>query len=444
MMRPVSCLPLIPCLSLASTAWAQNGTKDLTQLLQSNHNLSEFTALLTSYGDIYANLSFQSDVTILAPNNDAFHKIPYSSLGPAFEANQSQIVRSVLQYHILSGRHPAGGYNGTFSFDKSWLQHTNYTNVTGGQVVGGVQQAGNVNVFTSGMGTRSTLVTPVRCAPHLPSSPSSVKATLTLRMQDLPFTGGIVHVIDNFLIPPQDFIHSAPQFNLTAAGGAAENASLADHMNNHKDLTIFVPQNLAFQALGGTLQSMPLSQLRRILDYHIVNSSTVKYSASLPNGTVLRTRGGQNLTITFASNSLFVNQARMLQQDLLISNGVMHVIDNFLDPDATSVTANPEIRTAPPLLKGTSLSENLVPFTSFLPTSVTSFDTGTATPTDGFGASDIGKGTSAFSRTTSSRRASGTSNSKEKSAGGKLEMQQATMAMQGGLLGALCWIIGLL
>ncbi|KAL8805359.1 MAG: hypothetical protein Q9223_005260 [Gallowayella weberi] len=209
-MRAVSCLPLIAFLSLATTAWAQNGTKDLTQLLQSNPNLTQFTTLLTSYGDIYANLSFQSDVTILAPNNDAFNKIPYSSLGPAFEANQSQIVRSVLQYHILTGRHPAAGYNSSFSFDKSWLQHTNYTNVTGGQVVGGVQQAGNVNIFTSGMGTRSTLVTPC-------------EATLTLRPQDLPFTGGIVHVIDNFLIPPPNFIQSAPQFNLTAAGGAAEN-----------------------------------------------------------------------------------------------------------------------------------------------------------------------------------------------------------------------------
>lgn len=152
---------LLTFFALAFVALAQQNSQDLTQLLQSNTNLSEFTTLLTSYGDIYANLSFQSQVTILAPNNDAFNKIPYSSLGPAFEANQSQIVRSVLQYHILPGLHPSGSYNGTFSFDKTWLQDTSYTNVTGGQVVGGVQQAGDVNIFTSGMGTRSTLITAV-------------------------------------------------------------------------------------------------------------------------------------------------------------------------------------------------------------------------------------------------------------------------------------------
>lgn len=152
---------LLILLSCTSFALAQQGTKDLTELLQSNENLTEFTTLLTSYGDIYANLSFQSEVTILTPNNDAFNKIPYSSLGPAFEANQSQIVRSILQYHILPGLHPSESYNGTFAFDPTWLQNTSYTNVTGGQMVGGVQQAGPVNVFTSGMGTRSTLVTPV-------------------------------------------------------------------------------------------------------------------------------------------------------------------------------------------------------------------------------------------------------------------------------------------
>ncbi|KAL9585776.1 MAG: hypothetical protein Q9212_001326 [Teloschistes hypoglaucus] len=377
-MRYSRFVPFAALLSLHSQVFAQDDTKDLTQLLQSQKNLSQFTALLTSYGDIYANLSFQSGVTILAPNNDAFNKIPYSSLGPAFEANQSQIVRSVLQYHILPGIHRSGSYNGSFSFDQTWLQNASYTNVTGGQVVGGVQQAGDVNIYTSGMGSRSTLVNP-----------------------NLAFTGGVVHVIDTFLMPPANFIQSAPQFNLTAAGGAIENAShgcliansdvypfdssLADYVNTHPDLTVFVPNNAAFLALGSTLQSMPLQQLRHLLDYHIVNASTVGYSSNLPNGTVLRTHSGQNLTITFASNSLFVNQARVIQQDLLIANGVMHIIDNFLSPDAPSATANPEVPTAPPLIQGTSLSENVVPFTSFLPTGVTSFDANSATPTSSFG-----------------------------------------------------------
>lgn len=163
-MRAFSFLAI--CAFLAAPLLAQQASKDLTELLDSEKNLSEFKTLLTSYGDIYANLSFQQEVTVLVPNNDAFNKIPYSSLGPAFKANQSDIIRSVLQYHILPGLHPSGSYNGTFSFDKTWLENSTYTNVTGGQVIGGVRQSGDVNIITSGMGSRSTIVQTV--SPQIP------------------------------------------------------------------------------------------------------------------------------------------------------------------------------------------------------------------------------------------------------------------------------------
>ena len=152
------------CLAfLVAITLAKDVPKDLTDLLNSQTNISEFTTLLTKqYGDIYANLSFQDQVTILAPSNAAFAKIPYSSLGPAFQNNQSDVIRAVLQYHILPGIHRVESYNGSFEFTPSWLSDSNYTNVTGGQAVGGVQQAGNVNVFTSGMGSRSTVEKGVR------------------------------------------------------------------------------------------------------------------------------------------------------------------------------------------------------------------------------------------------------------------------------------------
>ncbi len=69
-------------------------------------------------------------------------------------------------------------------------------------------------------------------------------------------------------------------------------------------------------------------ELAKVLDYHIVNGSNfVGYSSNLPNGTVLKSLQGGNLTVTFASNSIFVNSAKVIQQDLLISNGVLHVLD---------------------------------------------------------------------------------------------------------------------
>ena len=144
--------------SLAATILAQNKSQSLTELLNNQENLTDFTTLLTTqYADIYANLTYQKEVTLLAPSNAAFAKIPYQSLHTAFENNRSDIIRSVLEYHVIPGIHRADSYNGSFTFTPTWMSNNNYTNVTGGQVVGGVQQAGNVNVFTSGFGSRSTL-----------------------------------------------------------------------------------------------------------------------------------------------------------------------------------------------------------------------------------------------------------------------------------------------
>jgi len=427
-MRPTFVLSYLA--SLASLTLAQQKPVDLTELLNDQKNLSEFTTLLTQqYGDIYANLSFQNDVTILAPSNDAFAKIPYTTLGPAFQSNQSDIIRSVLEYHIIPGLHPADSYNGSLKFTPTWLNNKTYTNVTGGQVVGGVQQAGNVNVFTSGMGSRSTLMQAV----SLPDHGSTLIQYTDLRDQNLAFSGGIVHIIDTFLVPPTDFIGTAPQFNLTAVGGAVTDAKLGDYLNTATDMTIFAPYNDAFQKLGTTLSNMSTSELASLLDYHVVNGShPVGYSANLPNGTVLRTRQGGNLTITFASNSLFVNSAHVVQADILLTNGVMHVIDNILDYNASNVRPVPAIPTQPAVLQGAPLTGNVVPFASDLPTSVSSFSSSTPTPgASSFGISDIGSKPTGTSSTTSTH-ATQTGTTK-KSPGYQLDAPPAHLC---GLLGA--------
>ena len=150
----------------ANTAVAQQQTPDLTQFLKNETNLTEFNTLVQNYGDIYAALSFSKDITIFAPSDSAFQKIPYSSLGDAFQANNSDIVREVLKYHIVNGTHPAGSFTGSFQFLPTWMNNHTYSNVTGGQTVGVVQQAGNNIVCVSGLGSRSSLTTSVR----LPSS----------------------------------------------------------------------------------------------------------------------------------------------------------------------------------------------------------------------------------------------------------------------------------
>lgn len=71
----------------------------------------------------------------------------------------------------------------------------------------------------------------------------------------------------------------------------------------------------------------------------------------------------------FFPNSYFVNQARIVAEDILIYNGVFHVIDGVLSPDDADVMPNPTSATAAPVLptnKG-KVNGSDAPFTTYMP-----------------------------------------------------------------------------
>ena len=188
-------------------------------------------------------------------------------------------------------------------------------------------------------------------------------------------------------------------------------ASLTQNVTNTPDLTIFAPSNAALTALGATLEDMSIAESAEVLSYHIVTSSYsvnldssgpfVGYSPNLANGTILRTAQGANVSITKADNSLFANSARVIQAEILIPNGVLHAIDNVLDYNATNGLPDPALGSQMPVLQGSALDGDTVPFTQYLPASTsasldvseaTSMTSATQAAMSSFGIDDIGKG----------------------------------------------------
>ena len=145
--------------SVAAVSSVESTTPSLQSLLHSMPNISEFASLLGSspYSTLLQYLSSQrgSPVTILVPNDTAFAKLPHSSLGIAFENNDTHVIQDILEYHVLQDIHSAETLNGTFEFLPTWLSDTP---ITGGQVVGAVQQSEGVSIITSGLGERTTLL----------------------------------------------------------------------------------------------------------------------------------------------------------------------------------------------------------------------------------------------------------------------------------------------
>jgi uncharacterized surface protein with fasciclin (FAS1) repeats len=146
-------------------------------------------------------------------------------------------------------------------------------------------------------------------------------------MQDVNFTGGVIHVIDRFLVLPE-----IPSDTLTTAGlsslrGALNRTNLIETVDTTPDVTIFAPSNEAFRNIGSALANISDEDLANVLSYHVV-SGTVGYSSGLENGTTLTTLSGDNLTVTIGEEGrVFVNNARVTIADILVANGVVHVID---------------------------------------------------------------------------------------------------------------------
>merc|ERR1712115_332071 len=94
--------------------------------------------------------------------------------------------------------------------------------------------------------------------------------------------------------------------------------------------------------------------------------------------------------MSFNSNSYFLNSARITTTDILIANGVIHVIDNVLSPNVTTAMPNPTSFTQAPVLPTTGVSNfnsSMAPFTTFLPDYVPSSSSETATASGGASAS---------------------------------------------------------
>lgn len=372
-----------------STVFAQGSPQSLEDALANTDNLTSFNDLLKSqFPELVANLSRQDQqsqqyVTLLAPSDSAFERLSSSSI---FADNSTKAIGSFLNYHIISGDHQLSTVNQSFGFFPTRLDDPTYTNVTNGQRLGLVKQGDSELVIVSGTGTRSRA-----------------------EQKDIYFAGGVMHVIDSPVLPPQPLIQAAVPFNLTSFLGAGyQNRSLAQYITQARDVTIFVPNNVAFEKVGSTVTSIDARSLTDLLDYHIiVGEGGPFYTSSFSNNTIYKTLQGGNVTIRQASNSNFVNSARMLQTDLLIANGVMHVIDNVLNPNGTGAVPDPAVGPQAPALTGSSVADT--PFTSIIPSLTSTISSISSLPPGGTGATGTAGATS--TRKTTPTRSSATSQS---------------------------------
>jgi uncharacterized surface protein with fasciclin (FAS1) repeats len=139
------------------------------------------------------------------------------------------------------------------------------------------------------------------------------------------FTGGTIHVINKVLSLPVGIPETLQAANLTALTGAIKAANVGSALGMMRDLTIFAPNNDAFNNIGNITANITTQQLASILQYHVI-AGKVDYSTMLGNMSV-QTAAGTNVTISQVNGTFYVNSAKVVIPDVLVSNGVVHVID---------------------------------------------------------------------------------------------------------------------
>jgi transforming growth factor-beta-induced protein len=159
------------------------------------------------------------------------------------------------------------------------------------------------------------------------------KATVTT--PDLIASNGVIHVVDAVILPASilELAVAYPDFETLAAAAAAVpdvEAALA----TPGPFTVFAPTDAAFEAAITADNTTPEDLLARddlgaILQYYALAGKIL--AADVTAGD-LSTLQGDTVAITVSDDGVKVNEANVVITDIIGTNGVIHVIDDVLNP----------------------------------------------------------------------------------------------------------------
>ena len=118
---------------------------------------------------------------------------------------------------------------------------------------------------------------------------------------------------------------------------ALQAADLVDTLKGRGPFTVFAPTDEAFAKLPqATLEDLlkpeNKAKLRRILTYHVVAGRVT--AADVLKLKSAKAVSGDTIDIKATGGSVMVDEAHVTKTDINASNGVIHVIDSVILPDA--------------------------------------------------------------------------------------------------------------
>lgn len=297
---------LLSAVLTALPVHAQNShPADIVDTAVAAGQFEALAAVLNAAG-LVETLKGDGPFTVFAPTDAAFEKLPRGTVEALLKPeNRDQLV-AVLTYHVVPGRVTA----------RQVARLDDATTVSGQRVA---VTANHDGIFIDEAEVISA---------------------------DVRASNGIIHVIDEVLMPETANIPAvaseAGQFSTLLA--AVNAAGLGEALMGDGPFTVFAPTDAAFAKLpGGTVETLlkpeNREQLATILKFHVVPGRV--YADIALAESPLETLAGDRVRVRRAGDRVLVNKAEVVAANVEAANGVIHVIDTVLLPDAPMSDASP-------------------------------------------------------------------------------------------------------
>ncbi|KAI6798230.1 hypothetical protein KC332_g16199 [Hortaea werneckii] len=155
---------------------------------------------------------------------------------------------------------------------------------------------------------------------------------------DIEYDSGVIHTIDKVLLPPVGPNATALDMGFTYFYGALQQTDLTTDVATADQITVFIPRDQAFIDVGAQLKDLSSQELSTLMRFHVATEMPY-YTTNLSDGDTLNTlantnyESGISISIDESDGALYANNARVITANILLSNGVAHLIDEVMNPE---------------------------------------------------------------------------------------------------------------
>jgi len=230
-------------------------------------------------------LSGPGPLTVFAPTDEAFAEIPAETLNALLQDKEK--LTSVLTYHVVAG------------------------NLLGAQVV-----------------RKNSIITLQGGAMSVDVSDGIKVDDANIIETDIRTSNGRIHVIDKVLMPKNivETAVGAGIFNTLVT--AVQEAGLVDVLSGPGPFTVFAPTDAAFAKVPASMLNDLLAdkeQLAQVLTYHVAPGKLMAEDVVAMDK--IKTVQGSEISVNYDCSGVMVDNALVVNTDIVTSNGVIHVID---------------------------------------------------------------------------------------------------------------------